>query len=65
MGLGGDLVLDGDSGELGGPGSFIFDSALDVADEFGLAPEEARVVVVVAVCASLLGEAVHVELADV
>lgn len=45
--------------------SLIFHSTLNLADELGLPAYEARVLVVIAVSASLLGEAIHVELADI
>jgi hypothetical protein len=38
---------------------------LNLADELGLPAYEARVLVVIAVSTSLLGEAIHVELTDI
>lgn len=46
-------------------GLFILNPPLDLADEFWLFPEEVRMIIVIIGLASLLGEAVHIELPDI
>ena len=50
------------SGGLKHLGLFVLNPPLYLADEFWLFPEEAGVVIVIIGLASLLGEAVHIEL---
>lgn len=65
MRLGRHPVFNRDGGDFQCSWSLIFDPTLNLADKLGLPAYEAGVLVVVAVSASLLGEAIHVELADI
>ena len=58
-------LLNRHSGCLKHLGLFILNPPLHLADEFRLFPEEVRMIIVIIGLASLLGEAVHVELSDI